>query len=79
MSTVTIDDIVYDEDSLSSEAKNELISMGVCDQRIADLQTDMRIAQTARNAYANALKQLLPEAAPKAKTKAKTKAKAKKV
>jgi hypothetical protein len=75
MSTITIDDIVYDEDSLSSEAKNELISMGVCDQRIADLQTDMRIAQTARNAYANALKQLLPKPAPKAKTKAKAKAK----
>jgi len=46
--------------------------MQVCDQRVATLQTDLRIAQTARNAYANALKGLLPEvAASKAKAKAK--------
>ena len=71
MSTITIDDIAYDEDALSDEAKAELGSMQVCDQRIAALQTDLRIAQTARNAYANALKSLLPKAAPKAKAKAK--------
>ena len=76
MSTITIDDIAYAEGDLSNEAKKELGSMQVCDQRIAALQTDLAIAQTARNAYANALKGLLPKAAaPKAKAKAKAKAK----
>ena len=73
MSTITIDDIAYDEADLSNEAKEELGSMQICDQRIAALQTDLAIAQTARNAYANALKNLLPKAAPKAKSKAKKK------
>ena len=69
MSTVTIDDIAYDEDDLSNEAKEQLGSMQACDQRIAVLQTDLGIAQTARNAYANALNGLLPKAAPTAKAK----------
>jgi len=55
MSTITIDDIVYAESDLSNEAKSELGSMQICDQRIEVLQTDLAIAQTARNAYANAL------------------------
>jgi hypothetical protein len=72
MSTITIDDVAYAEDALSDEAKTELGSMQVCDQRIATLQTDLAISQTARNAYANALKDLLPKAAaPKAKAKGK--------
>ena len=71
MSTITIDGTEYAEEALSNEAKAELVSMQVCDQRIATLQTDLRIAQTARNAYASALKGLLPKAAPKAKAKAK--------
>ena len=75
MSTITIDDIAYDEGELSNAAKEELGSMQICDQRIAALQTDLRITQTARNAYANALNSLLPKAAPKAKAKAKAKAK----
>lgn len=76
MSTITIDDIAHDEADLSNEAKNELTNMQVCDQRIAALQTDLAIAQTARNAYAASLKSLLPNAAPKAKVKPKAKAKA---
>jgi len=75
MSTITIDDIVYAESDLSNEAKSELGSMQICDQRIEVLQTDLAIAQTARNAYANALNGLLPKAAPKSKAKAKAKAK----
>tara|TARA_B100000787_G_C16176705_1_gene289432 strand:+ start:1108 stop:1347 length:240 start_codon:yes stop_codon:yes gene_type:complete len=77
MSTITIDDIAYAEGDLSNEAKEELGSMTICDQRIAALQTDLRITQTARNAYAIALKNRLPKAAapkaaaPKAKAKAK--------
>ena len=69
MSTITIDDIAYAEDELSNEAKEELGSMQICDQRIAVLQTDLRIAQTARNAYAVALNSLLPKAPSKTKAK----------
>ena len=82
MSTITIDNIQYAEDQLSDQAKAELGSMQVCDQRIAALQTDLGIAQTARNTYAAALKSLLPESAPaavKPKPKSKAKAKAKSV
>lgn len=67
MSTITIDEIAYAEDDLSNEAKEQLGSMQLCDQRIVALQADLAIAQTARNAYANALKELLPEVAPKTK------------
>ena len=70
---VTIDVTEYKAEALSSEAKNELMSMQTCDQRIAALQIDLAIAETARNAYTNALKNLLPKAAPKAKAKAKAK------
>ena len=73
MSIVTIDGTEYNTEALSNEAKNELMSMQICDQRIATLQTDLAISQTARNAYANALASLLPKAAPKAKSKAKKK------
>ena len=73
MSTITIDDITYAEGDLSNEAKEELGSMQICDQRIAELQNELRITQTARNAYANALRSLLPKPAPKAKPKAKAK------
>ena len=83
MSTITIDDIDYAADSLSNEAKAELASMQACDEKMAALQKDYAITQTARSAYAFALKGLLPEATPKAKTKPKPKpkpkAKAKKV
>ena len=73
MSTITIDDIAYAEGDLSKEAKEELLSMQICDQKIAALQTDLGITKTARNAYAVALNNLLPKTAPKAKAKAKAK------
>ena len=70
---ITIDGTEYNQEALSDEAKSGLLSMQVCDQKIAALQTDTAIAQTARNAYANALNGLLPKAAPKAKSKDKAK------
>jgi hypothetical protein len=69
MSTITIDEIAYTESDLSKEAKDQLGSMQLCDQKIVALQADLAIAQTARNAYANALEELLPEVAPKTKKK----------
>ena len=73
MSTTTIDGVAYATDSLSNEAKAELAGMQACDQKLATMQTEYAITQTARNAYAFTLKGLLPEAAPKAKAKAKAK------
>ena len=61
MAKVTIDGKEYDTDTLSDEAKKQLMSMQICDQRIQMLQRDLAISQTARIAYANALKEALPK------------------
>ena len=69
MSIITIDGVAYATDSLSNAAKEELAGMQACDQKIATMQTEFAIAQTARNAFANALKSLLPKAKPKVNAK----------
>ncbi|WP_104019692.1 DUF6447 family protein [Roseovarius nitratireducens] len=58
--TVTIDGKDYELESLSDAAKDQLTNLRVVDQEIARLQQQQAIAQTARNAYANALKAELP-------------------
>ena len=58
---VTIDDKEYDPDKLSDAAKGQIVNLKVVDQEIASLQQKLAIAQTARNAYATALKEELPE------------------
>ncbi len=58
--TVTIDGFDYPIDALSENAKAQLVSLQVVDRRIASLQEELAILQTARIAYANALKQELP-------------------
>jgi hypothetical protein len=58
--TVTIDGFDYPIDTLSENAKEQLLSVQVVDRRIANLQEELAILQTARIAYANALKQELP-------------------
>ena len=60
MTTVTIDELEYDLDSLSDEAKAQMMSLQAVDRRIALLQEEMAILQTARIAYGDALKELLP-------------------
>lgn len=59
MPKITIDGKEYELDSLSEETKNQLISLQVCDQKIQNTQQELAILQTARIAYANALKELL--------------------
>ena len=56
MNQVTIDGIQYDLDTLTDVAKQQLINLQVTDGEIARLQTQLVIAQTARAAYAQALK-----------------------
>lgn len=59
--TVTIDSREYNLDDLSENARNQLMNLRVTDQEIQRLNQQLAIAQTARTAYANALKQELPE------------------
>lgn len=60
MPTITIDNQIFDLDSLSQEAKAQLQSIQFVDQELARLQAQTAALQTARNAYANALKAALP-------------------
>ena len=59
MSIIRIDDVEYELDLLTEEAKAQLLSLQHTDQKIAELQRDLAIAQTARASYANALRELL--------------------
>jgi uncharacterized small protein (DUF1192 family) len=58
---ITVDEKDYLIDSLSDDAKAQLGSINVVDQKIANLQQEIGIMQTARNAYANALAAALPK------------------
>jgi hypothetical protein len=60
MPTIKIDDIEYNLDSLTDQAKSQLQMLHVTEQEIQRLQLQLGIAQTARNAYAQALKAALP-------------------
>lgn len=62
MNPITIDGVQYDLDSLNDMAKQQLINLQVTDGEIARLQTQLAIANTARTAYATALKAALPHA-----------------
>ena len=57
---VTIDGKEYPLGSLSEEAKGQLVSLQMVDQKIIELQQQLAIHQTARNAYAKALNDALP-------------------
>jgi hypothetical protein len=59
MSIIRIDEIDYELELLTEEAKAQLISVQHTDQKIAELQRDLAIAQTARASYASALRELL--------------------
>lgn len=60
MPTIKIDNIEYDLDTLSDDAKAQLQSIQFVDQELAKLQMQVAAMQTARNAYVNALKAALP-------------------
>ena len=57
---VTIDEKEYLISELSDEAKAQLGSLNVVDQKIDNLQQEIKIMQTARNAYARELAAALP-------------------
>ena len=59
--TITINDKEYVVDDLSDAARAQLVSLQITDQEISRLQQQQKIAQTARNAYAQALNAELPK------------------
>ena len=61
MTIITIDDIAYDLDTLSADAKAQLLSIQFVDQELARLQAQAAALQTARIAYAKALGEALPK------------------
>lgn len=60
MAKISIDSNEYDTDKFSEEAKAQLISIQYVDQELVRLQAQLAALQTARIAYANALKASLP-------------------
>ena len=58
---ITIDGKEYLIEELSDEAKAQLGNLNFVDQKIAGLQQEIAIMQTARNAYARALASALPQ------------------
>ena len=62
MAKITIDGKEYDLGQLSEAAKQQLVSLQFVDRKISDLQAELAVLQTARMAYANALKAALPSA-----------------
>jgi len=54
--TIKINEKEYEIESLSDEAKSQIINMRIADQEVTALQQKLAIAQTARNAYSRALR-----------------------
>ncbi len=65
MTTITIDGSTYQVDDLSEDAQAQLASLQYVDQELARLQAQTAALQTARIAYANALKAALPPSSEK--------------
>lgn len=60
MPTINIDNVDYDTDTLSDEAKAQLVSLQFVDSELARVQAQAAVLQTARAAYSTALKAALP-------------------
>ena len=63
MPTIKIDNQDYDLDSLSDTARAQLQSLQFVDTELQRLNAQAAVLQTARIAYANALKAELPQTA----------------
>lgn len=59
MARITIDEVEYETDEMSDNAKAQLQNVLFCDRKIADLKNEMAVLQTARSAYARNLSQQL--------------------
>ena len=57
--TITIDGRDYDPKGFTVEEMAQSDMIVACDRKLADLQAESAIVQTARNAYVAALRELL--------------------
>ena len=62
MPNIRINDIDYDLDTLSEDAKAQLQSIRFVDQELGRLNAQSAVLQTARRSYVSALQQALPSA-----------------
>jgi len=60
---ITIDDKKYNLADFEEQGQAQLQNLQVANQRLAQLQSELAIAQTARNAYATKLNDQLPDQA----------------
>ena len=56
MPKITIDDVDYNTEDLSDNGKAQLASLQFLEQQMAKLKNEIAVYQTARAAYAQALK-----------------------
>ena len=56
MATIKIDDVEYDSDNLSENAKAQVVSLQFVQAEINKLQSRIAVYQTAATAYTTALK-----------------------
>ncbi|SMP81646.1 hypothetical protein SAMN06295888_1428 [Desulfonatronum zhilinae] len=61
MPVITIDGKEYDSETLSEEAKQQLAAIQYIDRKLAELNSEAAILQTARISYSNELKKTLPK------------------
>jgi len=59
MPSITIDDVEYDLDDLSDDAKQQILHIEACKNEINRLATLTAICQTAQTGYMRKLNQLL--------------------
>lgn len=60
MPMITIDGKEYDTDQLSDDAKRQLAMIQFVDRKLMELQSEIAVFQTARNAYGKVLAEKLP-------------------
>ena len=56
MAKVTIDGVDYDSETMTQDSRQKLEMLKMTEQRIRQMQAELAMMQTARQAYANALK-----------------------
>jgi len=56
MAKVSIDGVEYDTDTMSKESRQQWDMLVMTEQKIRQLQAEVAMLQTARQAYVNALK-----------------------
>lgn len=61
MATLTVEGKQYDVDTLSDEAKALMNSVTFTDNKIAQLESELAMARTARNSYVQQLVLALPK------------------